>query len=122
MALHTDLEIHKMAYDLFDAIMDLVKQMPRDFKVPMGGKLRDECLEIITCIFRANSNRDKEPHLLALIERLQVIELMLRLSRDKRLIATSHYANAIKLTNSIGRQANGWRKWASSPASSGPRP
>ena len=122
MALHTDLGIHKTAYDLFDAVMDLVKQMPRDFKVPMGSKLRDECLEIITCIFRANSYRDKEPHLLVLIERLQVIELMLRLSRDKRLIATSHYANAIKLTNSIGKQANGWRKWASSPASSGSRP
>ena len=41
---------------------------------------------------------------------------------DKRLIATPHYANAIKLTSSIGKQANGWRKYANSPASSGPRP
>lgn len=122
MALHTTLDIHKTAYDLFDAVMDLVKNMPRDFKVSMGGKLRDECLAIIVLIFRANTAREKEPHLLSLIERLQVIELMLRLSRDKRLIATSHYANAIKLTNSIGRQANGWRKHSNSPASSGPRP
>ena len=122
MALHTDLNIHKTAYDLFDTVMDLVKPMPRDFKVPMGSKLRDECLAIIVLIFRANTASDKEPHLLTLIERLQVIELMLRLCRDKRLIATSHYANAIKLTNSIGKQANGWRKYANSPASSGSRP
>lgn len=122
MTLSTDLSIHKTAYDLFDVVMGLVKQMPREFKIPMGSKLRDECLAIIVLIFRANTASEKESHLLSLIERLQVIELMLRFSRDKRLIATSHYANAIKLTNSIGKQANGWRKWANSPASSGPRP
>jgi hypothetical protein len=117
MALHTELTIHKTAYDLFDAIMDLVKNMPRDFKQSIGGKLRDECIAIVVLVFRANTNRDKEPHILFLIERLQVIELMLRLSRDKRLISTRHYAEAVQLTNSIGKQANGWRKWATSSAS-----
>ena len=122
MGLHTELTIHKTAYDLFDAVMDLVKNMPRDFKVSIGGKLRDECIEIIVLIFRANTAREKEQHILSLIERLQVIDLMLRLSRDKRLIATRQYAMAIQLTGSIGKQANGWRKYANSPASSGSRP
>jgi hypothetical protein len=27
--------------------------MPRDFKQSIGGKLRDECVEIVTLIFRA---------------------------------------------------------------------
>jgi hypothetical protein len=117
MALHTETTIHKTTYDLFDAVMDLVKNMPRDFKQSVGGKLRDECIAITVLVFRANTHRDKEPHILSLIERLQVIELMLRLSRDKRLIATKQYAAAIQLTNSIGRQANGWRKWAISSAS-----
>ena len=43
MALHTDLPIYKVAYDLLDAITDLAKNMPRDFKQSIGGKLR-ECL------------------------------------------------------------------------------
>ncbi|OIR11006.1 hypothetical protein GALL_71770 [mine drainage metagenome] len=117
MALHTETTIHKTAYDLFDAVMDLVKNMPRDFKQSLGSKLRDECIAITVLVFRANTYRDKEPHILSLIERVQVIELMLRLSRDKRLISTGHYAAAIQLTNSIGKQANGWRKWATSSAS-----
>ena len=56
--LHTNLPIYKVAYDLFDAIVDLAKNMPREFKASIGGKLRDECIEIVTLIFRANVARD----------------------------------------------------------------
>ena len=116
MALHTQLPIYKVAYDLFDTIMVLAKNMPRDFKQSIGGKLRDECIEILTLIFRANTAREKAPHLGDLIERLQVAELLLRLSRDKHLISTGQYAKAIAPTNSVGKQASGWRRSAS-PAS-----
>lgn len=117
MALHTNLPIYKVAYDLLDAITDLAKNMPRDFKASIGGKLRDECVEIVVLIFRANVAREKAPHLITLIERLQVAELLLRLSKDKRLISTAQYAKVIALTNSVGKQASGWRRAAASPAS-----
>lgn len=122
MALHTDLPIYKQAYDFLDVVTDLAKNMPRDFKQSIGGKLRDEAVEITVLIFRANCAQEKTPHLSELIERLQVAELLLRLSRDKRLIATSQYAKAIQLTGSIGKQGNGWRRSAASPASSRSRP
>ncbi len=115
MALHTELPIYKVAYDLLDAITDLAKNMPRDFKASIGGKLRDECVEIVTLIFRANCAREKAMHLETLIERLQVAELLLRLSRDKRLISTGQYAKSIELTNKVGKQAGGWRRSAMSP-------
>jgi hypothetical protein len=116
MALHTQLPIYKVAYDLLDVITDLAKNMPRDFKASIGGKLRDECVEIVVLIFRANVAREKASDLSTLIERLQVAELLLRLSRDKHLISTGQYAKAIALTNSVGKQASGWRRSAS-PAS-----
>ena len=119
MALHTNLPIYKVAYDLLDTITDLAKNMPRDFKASIGGKLRDECIEILTLIFRANVARDKTPHLGTLIERLQVTELLLRFSRDKRLISTGQYAKAIELTQSIGKQAGGWRRSANRPLPDG---
>jgi hypothetical protein len=122
MAITSELPIYKVAYDLLDAITDLARNMPRDFKQSIGGKLRDECVEIVTLIFRANCAREKAPHLETLIERLQVAELLLRLSRDKRLISTGQYAKAVALTDKVGKQAGGWRKHAMSPASSGSRP
>lgn len=115
MAIHTNLPIYKVAYDLLDVVTELVKNMPREFKRSIGGKVSDECVEIVTLIFRANCAQDKTLHLTDLIERLQVCELLLRLSRDKRLISTGQYAKAIELTNSVGKQANGWRRKATSP-------
>ena len=117
MALHTNLPIYKVAYDLLDVVTDLAKNMPRDFKQSVGGKISQECVEIVVLIFRANCARDKAPHLGELIERLQVAELLLRLARDKRLVSTQQYARAIELTGSVGKQANGWRRSALSPAS-----
>lgn len=61
MALHTDLPIYKVAYDLLDAITNLAKNMPRDFKQSIGGKLRDEAVEITVLIFRANCAQEKAP-------------------------------------------------------------
>lgn len=117
MAITNQLPIYKVAYDLLDSVTDSVRSMPRDFKQSIGSKISAECVEIVVLIFRANCARDKGPHIGELIERLQVAELLLRLSKDKRLISTSQYAKAIEYTNSVGKQANGWRRAAASPAS-----
>ncbi len=114
MTIHTHLPIYKVAYDLLDAATDMTKNMPRDFKHSIGGKIREECVELMTLIFRANIARDKTPHLLMLLERVQVAELLIRLSKDKRFISVGQYAKAISLTSSISKQANGWRKYAAS--------
>lgn len=116
MALHTSLPIYKVAYDLLNIITDLSKDMPRDFKASIGGKLRDETVEIVSLIFRANLAVEKVSYLTKLIERLQVTELWLRVSRDKRIISIKQYARAVELTQSIGKQAGGWRRSALSPA------
>lgn len=119
MAIHTQLSIYKAAYDLLDVVADLVKNMNRDFKRSIGEKISNECIEITVLVFRANVAQEKEPYLLKLIERLQVIELMLRLAMDKRLISKGGYAKAIELSTSIGKQANGWRRAASRPLHGG---
>lgn len=117
MAIHSELTIHKTAYDLLGLTIDLVKNMPRDVKPVVGFPMRDRCLELTVLIQRANTSRNKVPHLDAALESVGVIELLMRTSRDKRYIATKHYAAAIALTTSIGKQASGWRKTsAASPA------
>lgn len=122
MALHTDLPVYQDAYALFGVITDLVKNMPRDYKASIGGKLRDECVDILVLIFRANVYEDKAESLLALIERVQVAELLLRLSRDKHLISTGQYARAAEITARIGKQVGGWRRKHQSPVSGRSRP
>jgi hypothetical protein len=112
MALHTQLPIYKAAYQLLDVVTDIVTNMERAFKRSIGEKISAECLEIIVLVFRANVAANKTPHLSELLERLQVIELMLRLGMDKRKIVRPAYAAAIELTTSIGKQCNGWKNAA----------
>ncbi len=113
MAIHTSLAIYKASYELLGVVIDLARGVPRDLKLLIGGELRDGCVDINNQIFRANVALDKAPYLNALIERTQAIELLLRLSRDKRCISTKQYAAAIALTTSVGKQATGWRNAAS---------
>ncbi|NRR28856.1 four helix bundle protein [Oxalobacteraceae bacterium] len=117
MALHTELPIYKVTFNLLSLATDLTKNLPRDFKQSLGGRMRDECVEMIMLISRANASKDKAPHITGLLERLQVAEVLFRLFVDKKFISLSQFASAIELTAQIGRQAGGWRKKfpASSP-------
>jgi hypothetical protein len=120
MALHTHLPIYKLAYDLLDLAADLTRNMPRDFKASLGGRIRDECVAMLVLIGRANAATHKVPHLTALLENLHVAELLFRLSHDKRYISHAQWARAIGLTERIGRQANGWRKASATHSAAAP--
>jgi hypothetical protein len=116
MAMHTELQIHKVAFDLLSLATDLTRNIPRDFKVSLGAKVRDECIEIMVLIARANAAKDKILHLGTLVERIHVIEFLLRLFKEKRFISIPQHAKAIELTASIGKQANAWKRHSAAPA------
>ena len=117
MGMHTDLPIHKVALDLLSLATDVTRNIPRDFKSGLGAKVRDECIEVMVLIARANIAQDKRPHLSTLVERVQVIEFLLRLFKEKRFISVAQHAAAIEQTASIGKQANAWkRSTATAPA------
>ena len=112
MALHHQLPIYKLAYDLLGMAVDLVRNMPRDIKGTLGAVIRDECVEMLVRIARANAAVDKVPHITALLEARETVELLLRTCHDKRFISTKQWATAVELMERIGQQAGGWRKHA----------
>lgn len=117
MALHSSLPIYRAVYELLLLVTEVTRNMPRDYKQSIGGRVRDECVILTVLVFRANCAREKAPHLDALLEHLQVAELLVRLSCDLRCISKAQYARVIALTDSVGKQASGWRKHsAPSPA------
>jgi hypothetical protein len=115
MALHSTLPIYRVTYELLQVVTRITKDMPRDSKQSLGGKIREECIELTVLIYRANCSRDKRPHLETLQEHLEVAKLLLRLSTDMKLISTKQFAQTVELTDQIGRQSSGWLKSASSP-------
>jgi hypothetical protein len=120
MAIHTTLPIYKVTYDLLRVVTEITRHMPRDFKASLGGKIREECVELLVLIFRANTATDKVPHLTELLERNQVAELLLRLCTDMKFISLKHYAAAIELTSMVSKQATGWKKSSAPPPVTSP--
>lgn len=116
MALHTELEIHKVAEELLGLSIDLVRNIPRDLKQVIGAKIRDECLQVLVLIGRANMAREKLPHLNLVLESIWMLNYLLRALTNRGLISTGQHARAMKMTASVGRQANAWKKSATAPA------
>lgn len=110
MALHHELPIYRQTYELLTLAVQITRNIPRDFKRLIGEELRAECVKMMVLIFRANVATDKAPHIQELLEKLQVVELMLRMSKDMRWISTKQYASTIAISQSIGKQATGWKR------------
>jgi hypothetical protein len=82
----------------------------------VGERIVDRCLAITTLVGRTNRadlGVARTPHLDALIEHVHEAETLLRISVEKRHISRGQYATAVEFTQSIGRQAGGWRKASS---------
>jgi hypothetical protein len=110
MAQYHHLPIYKDTYDLLLRIAVATKDFPREHKYTLGQKLRDEVLELIVFIYRANSVPDRAAHITAIVERIQVVEVMIRLAHDLRVLTRGHYVGLVEMTDGLARQAQGWLK------------
>ena len=57
--------------------MVVTKDFPREYKFILGQKIKDEVVEIVVLIYRANSAENKVPTIELLLESLQVVELLI---------------------------------------------
>ena len=110
MAQYRHLPIYRLTYELLQRVVSVTKEFPREYKFTLGQKIRDEVVEMVVLIYRANSSREKTPVIEVFLQRLQVVELLVRLCRDMRVLSTKSYAAIVEMTESLGKQAEGWKK------------
>jgi hypothetical protein len=111
MAQIKHLPIYKTTYELLEAVVRATKNFPRDFKYTLGDKIRTEVIDLVVFIFKANATKEKRvENATKIIERIQVIELLIRLTKDMRLINVKQFSEIVFLSDSLGRQASGWIK------------
>ena len=63
MAQYQHLPIYKQTYDLLLRTMTATKDFPREYKYSLGQKIKDELMELVVLIYRANSAIDKRQHI-----------------------------------------------------------
>lgn len=110
MALFYELPVYKSSYDLLMEIFELVKHFPREYKYTVGEKLKDEALEMIMNIYRANTRQQKKDTLQNAREHLEVVRLLLRLTKDMKQININRFVDVNKKIENISKQLTGWQK------------
>ena len=108
-----NLPIYRVTYELLKRITQNTRNFPRDLKPTLGENLRQETVDIIVYVYRANFSKDRrKEYTHVILEKVQTVEMMLRLCVDMQLISKSKHGNLIEMTDQIGKQAQGWAKSA----------
>lgn len=112
MAIAQHLPIYKRLAELALLVSELIANWRRPFGFTLGQRVLNECFDLSLLIFRANSasGQERVAHLQQATEKLQVIELSLRLAVDLKLLSPKQHGRTVVLTDDIGRQATGWKK------------
>ena len=108
MAQYEHLPIYKQTYDILLRTMTATKGFPREYKYTLGQKIKDELVELVILIYRANSAKNKVQHIEEILERVQAVQLLMRLSHDMKILPRRHYAALSQMTENLAKQAQGW--------------
>ena len=54
------LPVYKSTYDFFTYSFELIRNVDRDYKYTVGEKLKNQILELMMNVYRANLGREKE--------------------------------------------------------------
>lgn len=84
MARYEHLPIYKKAMDLTIYFEKIVRNFSRYHKYTLGTELRQKSLEIVGLIIKANSTVERLPLLLELREKLEGLQVLLRICKEVR--------------------------------------
>ena len=107
MALSEELPIYKATFSMLGMVVERVKSFPRFYRYTVGEKMVNINLEMISLIYRANSNYDKLPLIIELCDRYHMLVMLFRLSVEQHLLTPAQYARYAMQINIIGRQLTG---------------
>jgi len=91
-------------------IFRFTKEFSREYKYTVGENLKNETIELIILIYRANSKKDKQETLQRAREHIEVIRLLIRLLKDLQQINLKKYVTINKLVENVSKQITGWQK------------
>jgi hypothetical protein len=111
MANYENLPVYKDAYDLLLKMYRVNVKMPREHRYTLGVRLKDELMETLLCVYRANSDKDKkEENLRCAREHIMVVKIHLRLMHDLQLISWERFAAYAQQTENVSKQITAWHK------------
>lgn len=111
MARYEHLPIYKKAMELAVYLQGIVRNFSRYDKYTVGTDLRNLSREILMLVVRANSAQSKTEVLRELVERCEMIKIMIFFGKEvKAFQNVDSFRQASAMAVSLCRQSEGWLK------------
>ena len=111
MAQYYHLNVYKKSFDFLVEVTRQTSHFQRDFRYTLGEKLNNNTIDFIVWIYKANSAKslcERAEFIKELLERLQYINVILRLSHELKNISKDKYFELALMTQDVEKQLNGW--------------
>jgi hypothetical protein len=84
--------------------------MQRDFRFTLGEAMKKELIALIINVYKANSIYQKRGFISAARENLEVVRLLLRITKELKQVSLSIFISANEMIESISKQLTAWEK------------
>ena len=110
MALYNELPVFKAAYDLLLDIYRFSATLTREYRYTLGEKLKNETLELLMLVYRANSSKTKFDIIQQAREQIEIVRLLLRVLKDLNQISVNNFVRVNQQVENVSKQLTGWQK------------
>lgn len=111
MTTYDNLPLYKTSYDLLLQIFEIVKKFEKQYKYTLWDKIKNEIIDLITSVYRANSSFDERlKNIKKAREQVEVLKLYFRLSRDLKILSLNKFVDLILKIENLSKQLYAWEK------------
>lgn len=111
MATYDNLPVFKAAYDLLLQLYGYGQHWSRDIKFTLGENLKKDILDILVCIYHANTVQDKIEYIENAREKMVTVKLQIRILHDLKQLSVKQYAQLCEMSESVSKQLAKWAKY-----------
>lgn len=110
MAIYENLPVYKTSYDLIILVFQTIKLFPKEYKYSLWDKIKNETIDLISNIYKANLVKDKKEIIENARWNIEIVRLYIRISKDLKIINLSKFIDLNLLIESISKQLFAWWK------------
>ena len=103
-----DIPIFAKLYDFYQNLSFLIIKFPKTKRYTLGQKLDNITLEIFELLFSIPISKDKLTTLTQISIKLDLLKILLRLSKDSQSLKEKNYLELQATLQEIGRMLGGW--------------
>jgi hypothetical protein len=111
MAVYDNLPAYKAGYDLLLDVVRMNDNLTRQYKHTLGEKLKNELVDLLVSIYKANVNEEeKVENLRKARERVVVVKLHMRMLHDLGQIKLKRFLALSDKAENLSKQITAWHK------------